>query len=102
MSKKFLLSIPIRRGIESCQFSGRTAKFSTPDPDPGQEPARQGMGGPPPVMGTITSVGVDRFEIKKPDGTTQTVMVNDQTHYRQRVAGPTAAAGTRVGRFESR
>ena len=42
------------------------------------------MGGPPPVLGTITSVGVDRFEIKKPDGATQTVMVNDQTHYRQR------------------
>ena len=45
------------------------------------------MGGPPPVLGTITSVGVDRFEIKKPDGSTQTVMVNDQTHYRQRVQG---------------
>jgi len=45
------------------------------------------MGGPPPVMGTITSVGVDRFEIKKPDGTTQTVMMNDQTHFRQRQSG---------------
>ena len=32
-------------------------------------------------------MGVDRFEIKKPDGTTQTIMVNDQTHYRQRVEG---------------
>ena len=38
-------------------------------------------------MGTITSVGVDRFEIKKLDGTTQIVMVNDQTRYRQRVEG---------------
>jgi hypothetical protein len=38
-------------------------------------------------LGTITSVGVDRFEIKKPDGTTQTVMVTDQTRYRQRVEG---------------
>ena len=45
------------------------------------------MGGPPPVLGTITSVGVDRFEIKTPDGTTQTVMMNDQTHYRQREEG---------------
>jgi hypothetical protein len=45
------------------------------------------MGGPRPVMGTITSVGVDRFEIKKPDGTTQTVMVSDQTHFRQRQEG---------------
>jgi len=42
------------------------------------------MSGPPPMLGTITSVGIDRFEIKKPDGSTQTVMVNDQTHYRQR------------------
>jgi hypothetical protein len=38
-------------------------------------------------MGTITSVGVDRFEIKKPDGSTQTVMVNEQTHFRQRQQG---------------
>jgi hypothetical protein len=38
-------------------------------------------------MGTITSVGVDRFEIKMSDGTTQTVLVNDQTHFRQRVEG---------------
>ena len=54
---------------------------------PAQEGGRRGMGGPPPVMGTITSVGVDRFEIKTPDGATQTVMVNDQTRYRQRQEG---------------
>ena len=34
-------------------------------------------------MGIITSVGVDRFEIKGRDGTAQTVMVNAQTHYQQ-------------------
>lgn len=34
-------------------------------------------------MGTITTVGVDRFEIKGRDGAAQTVMVNPQTHYRQ-------------------
>jgi len=45
------------------------------------------MGGPPPMMRTITSVGVNRVEIKKPDGTAQTVMVNDQTHFRQRKEG---------------
>jgi len=56
-------------------------------PPPGQQPPRPGMGGPPPVMGTITSVGVDRFEIKRPDGTTQTVVVNGQTHFRQRQEG---------------
>jgi hypothetical protein len=56
-------------------------------PPPGQGQGRRGMGGPPPLMGTISSVGVDRFEIKKTDGTTQTVLVNDQTQYRQRQEG---------------
>lgn len=49
-----------------------------------QEPPRRGIVGEPPIAGTITSVGVDRFEIKKQDGSTQTVMVNDQTHFRER------------------
>jgi hypothetical protein len=35
------------------------------------------------AFGTIASVGVDRFVVKRPDGFTQTVMVNDQTRYRQ-------------------
>jgi hypothetical protein len=48
---------------------------------PPQNTPRQSAG--PPVSGTITSVGVDRFEIKKMDGSTQTVMVDDHTHYRQ-------------------
>ena len=56
-------------------------------PPAGDGPGRRGTEGPPPVLGTITSVGVDRFEIKNADGTTQTVMVNDQTHYRQRQPG---------------
>ncbi len=83
MSKKFFLSIPV---LLVLSLAGSLAAQQN-SPSPGQEPPRQGMGGPPPVMGTITSVGVDRFEIKKSDGTTQTVMVNDQTHYRQRVEG---------------
>jgi len=58
------------------------AQDAAPPQGEGQE--RHRMSGPPPMLGTITSVGVDRFEIKKPDGSTQTVMVNDQTHYRQR------------------
>jgi hypothetical protein len=37
----------------------------------------------PPVPGTITSVGVDRFDIKERDGSTQTVMVDEHTRYRQ-------------------
>ena len=46
-----------------------------------QEPPRRGMGGPP-LLGTITSVGVDRFEIKTPGGTAQTILVNQGTQYR--------------------
>jgi hypothetical protein len=83
MSKKFLLSIPVFVFL-SLAVSLAAQQNS---PSPGQEPPRPGMGGPPPVMGTITSVGVDRFEVRKLDGTTQTVMVNDQTHYRQRQQG---------------
>jgi hypothetical protein len=48
---------------------------------PPQNTPRQFAG--PPVAGTITSVGVDRFEIKKMDGSTQTVMVDEHTRYRQ-------------------
>ena len=39
--------------------------------------------GPPPLSGTIASVGVDRFAIKKTDGSSQTVMVDEHTRYRQ-------------------
>jgi hypothetical protein len=35
------------------------------------------------AFGTITSVGIDRFVIKKMDGTEQTVMINDKTRYSQ-------------------
>ena len=83
MSKKILLSIPV---LLALSLAGSLAAQQNPPP-PGQEQGRRGMGGPPPVAGTITSVGVDRFEIKRPDGTSQTVMVNDQTHFRQRQEG---------------
>ena len=43
----------------------------------------QGEVAGPAVFGTIASVGVDRFEIKKMDGSTQTVMVDEHTRYRQ-------------------
>src|SRR5208283_380617 len=87
MSKKFLLSIAV---LLVLSLAGVSAAQQN-SPPPGQGPGGQGrggrgMGGPPQMLGTITSVGVDRFEIKKPDGTTQTVMVNDQTRYRQRPA----------------
>jgi hypothetical protein len=83
MNKKFLLSIPV---LVLLSLAGSLAGQQN-SPPPGQGQGRRGMGGPPPMMGTITSVGVDRFEIKKPDGTTQVVMVNDQTQFRQRQQG---------------
>jgi uncharacterized protein DUF5666 len=63
--------------ITSVAFSQQTDEGKTPP----QNSPRQFAG--PPVSGTITSVGVDRFEIKKMDGSSQTVMVDDHTHYRQ-------------------
>jgi hypothetical protein len=35
------------------------------------------------VMGTLSSIGVDRVEVKKQDGSSQAVRVNDQTKYHQ-------------------
>lgn len=54
--------------------------------DKPQQPGPQGMPrdtGGERAMGTVASVGVDRIEIKKMDGSAETVLVNDQTHYRQ-------------------
>lgn len=87
MFKKVLVSIPIF--LVFLLAGSLAAQQSSPPATPtqGQDQGRRGMGGPPPVLGTITSVGVDRFEIKTPDGAAQTVMINDQTHYRQRLEG---------------
>jgi hypothetical protein len=63
--------------ITSCAYAIQKDETKTPP----QNTPREFAG--PPVSGTITSVGVDRFEIKKMDGSTQTVMVNEHTHYRQ-------------------
>lgn len=79
MSKKLLLSASI---LLALTLPGTLAALQGP-PEPGQAPPGRAMG-PPPILGTITSVGVDRFEIKKPDGSTETILVNDQTHIRQR------------------
>jgi hypothetical protein len=82
MIKRYLLSVPM---VLLLGLAGSVAAQQSAGPQ-GEHQGRLGMGGPPPVLGTITSVGVDRFEIKKPDGSTQTVLVSDQTHYRQRSA----------------
>lgn len=53
----------------------------------GQMPMRGGMRGGmmgQRVLGTIVSVGGNQIQVKKSDGTTETVQVNDQTRYRER------------------
>ncbi len=47
--------------------------------EPGPRPAMEGM----PTFGAIVSVGVDRLELKKMDGSALTVKVDDQTRFRQ-------------------
>jgi hypothetical protein len=64
-------------GLASRAYAVQNQETKTP---PERAP-RESAG--PPVAGTITSVGVDRFEIKKLDGSTQTVMVDEHTRYRQ-------------------
>ncbi|SPE28002.1 exported hypothetical protein [Acidobacteriia bacterium SbA2] len=78
MRKQFALALGlILFTITSVAFAQQPDEGKTPQ----QHPPRQFAG--PPVSGTIASVGVDRFEIKKMDGSSQTVMVDDHTHYRQ-------------------
>jgi Domain of unknown function (DUF5666) len=53
----------------------------------GQMPMRGGMRGGmmgERVLGTIVSVGGNQIQLKKSDGTTETVQVNDQTRFRER------------------
>jgi len=59
-------------------FAGSLAAQETPQ---AQEPPRGEMG--QRVLGTVASVGVDRFTVKKADGAVLTVLVNDQTRYRE-------------------
>ncbi len=56
---------------------------NTQPPPPDRGPGRGPFGQGEMVMGTLASVGVDRIEIRRQDGASQVVMVNDQTHYRQ-------------------
>ena len=65
------------------QDSSQNAKSSDAQSSSGPRRERGAERGGPRLFGTITSVGVDRFEVKREDGTTQTVTVSDQTHYRE-------------------
>jgi hypothetical protein len=50
---------------------------------PEQAPRVPAEAGEARAFGTISSVGVDRFEIKKMDGSSQTILVDEQTKYQQ-------------------
>jgi len=78
MRKQFVLAFGlILIALVSCAQAAQEQETKAPP-----EKAQREFAGPP-VSGTITSVGVDRFEIKKGDGSTQTVMVDEHTRYRQ-------------------
>ena len=78
MHKQFALALGlIFVALTSCAYAMQNQETNAPP----EKTQREFAG--PPVFGTITSVGVDRFEIKKSDGSTQTVMVDEHTRYRQ-------------------
>jgi len=78
MRKQFALALGlIFVALTSCAYAMQNQETKAPP----EKTQREFAG--PPVFGTITSVGVDRFEIKKIDGSTQTVMVDEHTRYRQ-------------------
>jgi Cu/Ag efflux protein CusF len=78
MRKQFALALGLMLIVlTSCAYAVQKEDTKAPPEKAQRESAR------PPVFGTIASVGVDRFEIKKMDGSTQTVMVDEHTRYRQ-------------------
>lgn len=82
MKKQLFWFLLVSSALALCPTLGMTAQQGAqaqPERGAGRGPAAQGE----MARGTITSVGVDRIEIKKLDGTAQVVMVNDQTRYRQ-------------------
>jgi len=74
-------------GLAALQDSGKPAGSPSQSGGSAKQGQAQAGQGPPPreagerAFGTVGSVGVDRLEIKKMDGTTQTIMVDDQTRY---------------------
>ena len=81
MKKQLLLMVSFALAL--CATFGMAAQQSSQAP-PERGPDRGGPSAQGEMAGgTVSSVGVDRIEIKKQDGTAQVVMVNDQTHYRQ-------------------
>jgi len=86
MRKHFLFGLTGSLALFLFSLNGLNAFQDSPKPpdghpaEPGQRSAREPG---ERAFGTISSVGVDRLEIKKMDGTVQTLMVDDQTRYLQ-------------------
>jgi len=69
-------------------LAGAQSPNSAQAPSPREQANGQNSGprrGPagPRLAGAVTSVGVDRFEIKSMDGSAHTILVDDQTRYRE-------------------
>ena len=78
MRKPFALALGLTlTALTSCAYAVQKEDTKAPP----EKTQREFAG--PALFGTITSVGVDRFDIKKMDGSTQTVMVDEHTRYRQ-------------------
>lgn len=77
MRKQVVLALGLILIFTSCVYAQQKDEAKTPP----QNTPRESAG--PPAGGTVTSVGVDRFEIKKMDGSLQSILVDDQTKYQQ-------------------
>lgn len=82
MNKRIFLSLTFCLTLAACGSLIFAAAQNTQQP-PERGPGRGGFAPGEMVMGTLASIGVDRVEVKKQDGSSQVVMVNDQTKYQQ-------------------
>ena len=62
---------------------GLNAGLAQERPQPGADRGPRRDFGGARVMGTVASVGVDRFTVKTPDGKEQAVLVDEQTRYQE-------------------
>jgi Domain of unknown function (DUF5666) len=81
MRKRIFLSLTFCLALMACGSLSLAMAQSSQQPERG--PRRGGFAPGEMVMGTLASVGIDRIEVKKQDGSSQVVMVNDQTTYRE-------------------
>ena len=82
MNKRIFLSLTFCLTLAACGSLILAAPQNT-QPAPERGPGRGGFAPGEMVMGALASIGVDRVEVKRQDGSSQVVMVNDQTKYQQ-------------------